>query len=94
MSEIVRHINELAETLWRQCNFKTTAMKQTVWKKIVTGRTTSQRKEVLFFADPLFLIFNFTADTHLAHFVLPQTHKPTQAKQKEPNFSNAQIRLI
>lgn len=69
-------------------------MKQTVWDKIVTGGQTIQRKEVLFFADPLFLIFNFIANAHLAHFVLPQPHKPTQAKQKEPNFFNAQIRLI
>lgn len=72
-------------------------MKQTVWDKIETGglntNPTSQRKEVLFFCQRSFLFFNFIADTHLAHFVLPQTHKLTQAKQEEPNFSNAQITM-
>jgi len=71
-------------------------MKRTVShiKSNLTARHNSQRNEVLFFCQRSFLFFNFIADTHLAHFVLPQTQKPTLAKQKEPNFANAQILLI
>lgn len=47
----------------------------------------SQRSEVLFFATAHFLFFNFMADTQVAHFVLPLTHKPTQRQNKKSHFS-------
>jgi len=47
---------------------KRTDMKRTFLYKPsdLTARHDSQRKEVLFFADPHFLFFNFIAATHLA----------------------------
>lgn len=51
------------------------------------SRYDSQRKEVLFFADPHFLFFNFLAAAQVAHFVLPLTHKPTQRQNKKSHFS-------
>lgn len=53
----------------------------------LTDRPDSQRNEVLFFAHQHFLFFNFTADTQVAHFVLPQTHKSTQRQNKKSHFS-------
>ena len=53
----------------------------------LTDRPDSQRSEVLFFAHQHFLFFNFTADTQVAHFVLPQTHKSTQRQNKKSHFS-------
>jgi len=53
----------------------------------LTARTDSQRKEVLFFAHPYFLFFNFLAETQVAHFVLPLTHKPIQRQNKKSHFS-------
>jgi len=65
-------------------------MQQVILDNITFGRTdkhTTQRKEVLFFATAHFLFFNFIADTHLAHFVLPLTHKPTQRQNKKSQIS-------
>lgn len=58
-------------------------MKRTFLHKL-NGRTTrhdTQRREVLFFAYPHFLFFNFTAAAHLAHLVLPNT--PANASQNQ-----------
>jgi len=52
----------------------------------LTDRPDSHRKEVLFFAYPHFLFFNCLADTQVAHFVLPQTHKLTQRQNKKSHF--------
>jgi hypothetical protein len=52
----------------------------------LTARHDSQRKEVLFFATAHFLFFNFLADAQVAHFVLPQPHKPTQWQNKKSHF--------
>ena len=48
----------------------------------LTAKQDSQLKEVLFFANAHFLFFNFTADAHLAHCLLP-AH--AQIKQKGKN---------
>ena len=45
----------------------------------ITANHTSHADKVLFFAHPHFLFFNFTADAHLAHCLLPAY---TQARQK------------
>ncbi|MCC7332523.1 MAG: hypothetical protein IT232_07945 [Flavobacteriales bacterium] len=47
-----------------------------------TARHDSQRREVLFFADPHFLFFNFMAAAHLAHLVLPDTQADPSQNQK------------
>jgi hypothetical protein len=52
-----------------------------------TARPDSQGNEVLFFALPHFLFFNFWAAAQVAHFVLLQTHKPTQNQNKKSHFS-------
>jgi len=52
-----------------------------------TARHDSQRREVLFFAHAHFLFFNFLAAAQVAHFVLPQLHKPTQRQNKKSHFS-------
>jgi hypothetical protein len=57
-----------------------------------TGRHSSQPKEVLFFADPHFLFFNFMAAAQVAHFVLPLTHKPDKRQNKKSHFSQRFIR--
>jgi len=44
----------------------------------MTAEHSCRRKEVLFFANALFLFFNFKATTHCTHLLLPLTHKPTQ----------------
>jgi hypothetical protein len=45
----------------------------------LTARHDSQRREVLFFADPHFLFFNFNAAAQMAHWVLPNTQaNPSQ----------------
>jgi hypothetical protein len=54
----------------------------------LTARPDSQRKEVLFFATAPFLFFNFLADAQVAHFVLPQTHKPTKRQNKKSHFNH------
>ena len=46
----------------------------------------SHRKEVLFFATAHFLFFNFLTAAQVAHFVLPQPHKPTQRQNKKSHF--------
>lgn len=69
----------------RQCNNKATRMKQVIFDNIAFGQTTkqtTQRKEVLFFATAHFLFFNFIADTHLAHLVLPITQADPSQNQK------------
>ena len=48
----------------------------------------SQRSEVLFFATAHFLFFNFLAAAQVAHFVLPQPHKPTKRQNKKSHFSH------
>jgi hypothetical protein len=56
-----------------------------------TASRHSCRPEVfLFFAHTHFLK-QFYADTHLAHLLLPQPHKPPKhkAKSKKPNFAIA-----
>ena len=53
----------------------------------LTARHDIQRSEVLFFARPHFLFFNFLAAAQVAHFVLPQPHKPTQRQNKKSHFS-------
>jgi len=72
----------------RQCNTTMTVQTETYRKtktrvtdRLVnwTSRHASRPDEVLFFAHPHFLFFNFTADAHLAHCLLPDH---TQAKQK------------
>jgi hypothetical protein len=52
-----------------------------------TDKNSSRPDEVLFFATAHILFLNFVATAKVAHFVLPQTHKPAQkSKQKEPLF--------
>jgi hypothetical protein len=66
-------------------NIKRTDMKRTFLDNIteqLTARPTSQRNEVLFFADPHFLFFNFFANAHLAHLVLPDTQATASQNQK------------
>jgi hypothetical protein len=47
---------------------------------------TSQRKEVLFFANAHFLIFNFIANTHCTHLpLLAYAQTNPKAKSKECN---------
>jgi hypothetical protein len=53
----------------------------------LTARHDSQRSEVLFFPTAHFLFFNFIAAAQVAHFVLPQPHKPTQRQNKKSHFS-------
>jgi hypothetical protein len=70
-------------------NIKLTDMKRTILDNIaerLTAKPTSQRNEVLFFADPHFLFFNFIADTHLAHLVLPDTQADASQNQKSQIF--------
>jgi hypothetical protein len=64
-------------------------MKLTILDNIterLTAKPTSQRNEVLFFADPHFLFFNFRAPTHLAHLVLPDTQSNPSQNQKSQIF--------
>ena len=64
---------------------KLTDMEQTILPNKRYGRTAqhdSQPKEVLFFADPHFLFFNFMATAHLAHLVLPDTQASASQNQK------------
>ena len=66
-------------------NIKRTDMKRTILNYInnrLTARPTSQRNEVLFFADTHFLFFNFFASAHLAHLVLPDTQADPSQNQK------------
>jgi hypothetical protein len=56
-----------------------------------TGRHSSRPDEVLFFSTAHFLFFNFLATTQLAHFVLPQSHKPAQRQNKKNHFSQRLI---
>ncbi len=70
-------------------NIKQTYMKRTILDILanrLTARPTSQRNEVLFFADPHFLFFNFRATTHLAHLVLPATQPDPSQNQKSQIF--------
>jgi hypothetical protein len=48
----------------------------------LTVRHDSQRKEVLFFADPHFLFFYFFWQPHKWHIWFCPTHKPTLRKTK------------
>jgi len=64
-------------------------MRQTILDNIterMTAKLTSQRNEVLFFANPHFFFFNFLTAAQVAHFVLPQLHKPTQRQNKKSHF--------
>jgi hypothetical protein len=66
-------------------NIKRTDMKRTFFDNTterLTARPTSQRNEVLFFADPLFLFFNFltASQNTLSFFYIPQ---PNPKKMKE-----------
>jgi hypothetical protein len=73
-----------------RATIKLTDMKSNFWNNIrqrLTARPNSQRNEVLFFANAHFLFFNFIPDTHLVHFVLPLTHKPTQRQNKKSQIS-------
>jgi len=62
-------------------------MKQTFFNTQSDGQTAlsdSQRKEVLFFANAHFLIFNFTANAHCTHLpLLADTQASPKAKSKE-----------
>jgi hypothetical protein len=62
--------------------------------KGLTALHDSQRNEVLFFAHPPFLFFNFLPAAQVAHFVLPQPHKPTQRQNKKSNFSQSFINSV
>jgi hypothetical protein len=70
-------------------NMKQADMKQTFLDNIterLTARPTRQRNEVLFFADPHFLFFNFIASAHCTHLpLLADTQANPKAKSKECN---------
>jgi hypothetical protein len=70
-------------------NIKLTDMKRTILDNIterLTAKLTSQRNEVLFFADPHFLFFNFNTSAHCTHLpLLPDTQANPKAKSKECN---------
>jgi hypothetical protein len=52
----------------------------------LTAKPTSQRYEVLFFANAHFLIFNFTANAHCTHLsLLANAQADPKAKPKECN---------
>jgi hypothetical protein len=51
-----------------------------------TADTKSQRKEVLFFAYPHFLFFNFSSDTQVAHLALPSSQADPSQNQKSHFF--------
>ncbi|MBS0646486.1 MAG: hypothetical protein JSR97_07840 [Verrucomicrobia bacterium] len=63
-----------------------TLTKQNRQTNKLTARLDSQRREVLFFAHPLFLFFNFMATAKVAHFVLPLPQKPTRRQIKKSHF--------
>jgi hypothetical protein len=64
-------------------------MKRTFLDNIIEGLTaipTSQRNEVLFFANAHFLFFNFYAPAHCTHLpLLADTQANPKAKSKECN---------
>ena len=70
-------------------NIKLTSMKRTFFDDIqngLTARPTSQRKEVLFFANAHFLFFNFNANAYCTHLpLLADTQTNPKAKSKECN---------
>jgi len=70
-------------------NIKQTDMIRTFFDDITNGltaRTTSQRNEVLFFAHPNFLFFNFNANAYCTHLpLLADTQTNPKAKSKECN---------
>jgi len=47
-----------------------------------------------FFATAHFLFFNFLAAAQVAHFVLPQPHKPTQRQNKKSHFSQRFVNSV
>jgi hypothetical protein len=47
-----------------------------------TGKHTGRHRKVLFFPARIFLFFNFTADAHLAHCLLPATAQSQTNGQK------------
>ncbi|MBK7389252.1 MAG: hypothetical protein IPI23_09355 [Bacteroidetes bacterium] len=52
----------------------------------LTAKPTSQRNEVLFFANAHFLFFNFNASAHCTHLpLLADTQANPKAKSKECN---------
>lgn len=59
-----------------------------------TGKNSSRPDEVLFFAPAHILFFNFVATAQVAHFVLPQTHKPAQSQNKKSHFSQRFIKQL
>ena len=69
-------------------------MKRTFLHKTndLTARLDSQRKEVLFFADPHFLFFIFLAAAKVAHLVLPLHTKPTLRKTKRATSPTARLK--
>jgi hypothetical protein len=70
-------------------------MKRTFLHKAndMTARHDSQRKEVLFFADPHFLFFNFLPTAQVAHLVLPDTQADPSQNQKS-HFSYRSIKIL
>ena len=70
-------------------NIKLTDMKRTFLDNVterLTANPTSQRNEVLFFAHPHFLFFNFIASAHCTHLpLLADTQANPKAKSKECN---------
>jgi hypothetical protein len=70
-------------------NIKLTDMKRTFLDnktERLTARPTSQRNEVLFFANAHFLFFNFSANPHCTHLpLLADTQANPKAKAKECN---------
>jgi len=53
-----------------------------------TARHDCQRREVLFFAHPHFLFFNFMATAHLAHLILPDAQaNPSQNQKSQIPFA-------
>ena len=62
----------------------------------LTARTTSQRNEVLFFANPHFLFFNFNATAHCTHLPLlacTQSQPKSKVKRVQSPTHNKQFIL-
>ena len=84
-----QHVQRYRKPYDDSANIKQTDMKQTLLDNIterLTSRPTSQRNEVLFFADTHFLLFNFIASAHCTHLpLLADTQAKLKANSKECN---------
>ena len=88
-----RHLRQAAKRYRKpyddSANTKLTDMKPNICDNI-RQQLTSQRKEVLFFANADFLFFNFIATTHCTHLSLhANTQAHPKAKSKECNFQRS-----